>query len=147
MNLVPPRREQGMPGACRTRGLVCKKCERMRTRAYRYSRSTPAFPAQGSQLARKAKIDQRHVVDVFTFVSRFTQACPCDPWRTSNQPTHPPGVVSERLSSSLHARRPSTFSVFRGRRNLLPCWATSSMSVTSISKLNASVATRIKRWR
>jgi hypothetical protein len=24
MNLVPPEREQGMPGACCTRGLVCK---------------------------------------------------------------------------------------------------------------------------
>ena len=23
MNLVPPEREQGMPGACCTRGLVC----------------------------------------------------------------------------------------------------------------------------
>ena len=35
-----------MPGACCTRGLVCKMHSRMRTRAYRYSRSTPAFPAQ-----------------------------------------------------------------------------------------------------
>ena len=35
-----------MPGACCTRGLVCKKCASKRTRAYRYSRSTPAFPAQ-----------------------------------------------------------------------------------------------------
>jgi hypothetical protein len=25
MNLVPPEREQGMPGACCTRGLVCKR--------------------------------------------------------------------------------------------------------------------------
>ena len=46
LNLVPPEREQGMPGACCTRGLVCNVCIRMRTRAYRYSRSTPAFPAQ-----------------------------------------------------------------------------------------------------
>ena len=35
-----------MPGACCTRGLVCNVCIRVRTRAYRYSRSTPAFPAQ-----------------------------------------------------------------------------------------------------
>src|SRR5258705_1543555 len=49
MNLVPPprnRREQGMPGARCTRGLVCNVGIRMRTRAYRYSRNTPAFPAQ-----------------------------------------------------------------------------------------------------
>ena len=35
-----------MPGACCTRGLACKRWCEMRTRAYRYSRSTPAFPAQ-----------------------------------------------------------------------------------------------------
>src|SRR5258705_13461638 len=35
-----------MPGACCTRGLVCNVHEEVRTRAYRYSRSTPAFPAQ-----------------------------------------------------------------------------------------------------
>jgi hypothetical protein len=40
------QREQGMPGACCTRGLVCNVHEEVRTRAYRYSRSTPAFPAQ-----------------------------------------------------------------------------------------------------
>src|SRR3981081_2445173 len=39
-------REQGTPGACCTRGLVCKVHKRKRTRAYRYSRSIPAFPAQ-----------------------------------------------------------------------------------------------------
>src|SRR3954462_11574906 len=45
--LIPPNeREQGMPGACCTRGLVCNVHEEVRTRAYRYSRSTPAFPAQ-----------------------------------------------------------------------------------------------------
>ena len=35
-----------MPGACCTRGLVCNGYKEVRTRAYRYSRSTPAFPAQ-----------------------------------------------------------------------------------------------------
>src|SRR5262245_64554967 len=35
-----------MPGACCTRGLVCNVCVRVRTRAYRYSRNNPAFPAQ-----------------------------------------------------------------------------------------------------
>ncbi len=40
------KRAQGMPGACCTRGLVCKAVDERRTRAYRYSRSIPAFPAQ-----------------------------------------------------------------------------------------------------
>src|SRR6266850_5326784 len=44
----PKKRAQGMPGACCTRGLVCKMHSRMRTRAYRYSRSSPAFPARWS---------------------------------------------------------------------------------------------------
>ena len=35
-----------MPGARCTRGLVCKRHMVLRTRAYRYSRNTPAFPAQ-----------------------------------------------------------------------------------------------------
>jgi len=35
-----------MPGACCTRGLVCNSAQRARTRAYRSSRNTPAFPAQ-----------------------------------------------------------------------------------------------------
>src|SRR5258708_30702223 len=39
-------REQGMPGARCTRGLVCKSCAKKRTRAYRFSGNTPAFPAQ-----------------------------------------------------------------------------------------------------
>ncbi|MGY2901031.1 hypothetical protein ACVWVY_000052 [Bradyrhizobium sp. URHC0002] len=46
--LRPIKRAQGMPGACCTRGLACKRWCEMRTRAYRYSRSTPAFPAQWS---------------------------------------------------------------------------------------------------
>jgi hypothetical protein len=46
-NLVPrKRREQGMPGARCTRGLVCNEYAKRRTRAYRYSRNTPALPAQ-----------------------------------------------------------------------------------------------------
>jgi hypothetical protein len=42
----PKQRVQGMPGACCTRGLVCECVRRKCTRAYRYSRSNPAFPAQ-----------------------------------------------------------------------------------------------------
>src|SRR5260370_35337411 len=40
------KRAQGMPGARCTRGLVCKMHKEMRTRAYRVSGDTPAFPAQ-----------------------------------------------------------------------------------------------------
>jgi len=39
-------REQGMPDARCTRGLVCKMHERKRTRAYRFSGGNPTFPAQ-----------------------------------------------------------------------------------------------------
>ena len=35
-----------MPGARCTRGLVCKIVRKKRTRAYRFSGNTPAFPAQ-----------------------------------------------------------------------------------------------------
>ena len=40
------KRAQGRPGARCTRGLVCKMHKGKRTRAYRFSGSTPAFPAQ-----------------------------------------------------------------------------------------------------
>ena len=39
-------RAQGRPGARCTRGLVCNCASRTRTRAYRFSGNTPAFPAQ-----------------------------------------------------------------------------------------------------
>ena len=39
-------RAQGRPGARRTRGLVCIGYREKRTRAYRFSGNTPAFPAQ-----------------------------------------------------------------------------------------------------
>ena len=35
-----------MPGARCTRGLVCKMHKEKRTRAYRFSGGSPAFPAQ-----------------------------------------------------------------------------------------------------
>ena len=44
--LSPKQREQGMPGARCTRGLVCKMHKEKRTRAYRFSGGSPAFPAQ-----------------------------------------------------------------------------------------------------
>ena len=42
----PVQRAQGRPGARCTRGLVCKIVQEKRTRAYRFSGDTPAFPAQ-----------------------------------------------------------------------------------------------------
>src|SRR5207342_2988010 len=39
-------RAQGRPGARCTRGLACNCAQRTRTRAYRFSGNTPAFPAQ-----------------------------------------------------------------------------------------------------
>ena len=40
------QREQGMPDARCTRGLVCKTGNEKRTRAYRFSGGNPTFPAQ-----------------------------------------------------------------------------------------------------
>src|SRR5207248_1603795 len=40
------QRAQGKPGADCTRGLVCKIAHCRRTRAYRFSRNSPAFPTQ-----------------------------------------------------------------------------------------------------
>src|SRR4249919_4012039 len=40
------QRAQGRPGARCTRGLVCNSAQKTRTRAYRFSGNTPAFPAQ-----------------------------------------------------------------------------------------------------
>ena len=42
----PSTREQGMPDARCTRGLVCKVMRKKRTRAYRFSGEHPTFPAQ-----------------------------------------------------------------------------------------------------
>ena len=49
LHFVCPLRElraQGRPGARCTRGLACNCAQRTRTRAYRFSGNTPAFPAQ-----------------------------------------------------------------------------------------------------
>jgi hypothetical protein len=42
----PQERAQGRPGARCTRGLACKGSKQKRTRAYRFSGSSPAFPAR-----------------------------------------------------------------------------------------------------
>jgi hypothetical protein len=45
-NLPSKQRAQGRPGARCTRGLMCKMHKAKRTRAYRFSGGSPAFPAQ-----------------------------------------------------------------------------------------------------
>src|SRR6267142_1064089 len=40
------QRAQGRPGVRCTRGLACQMRKQKRTRAYRFSGNTPAFPAQ-----------------------------------------------------------------------------------------------------
>ena len=75
------KRAQGMPSACCTRGLVCKVHSRMRTRAYRYSRSSPAFPAQwfyglcralvsaiSARMCERAVLTNRPSLDLIPFV-------------------------------------------------------------------------------
>jgi hypothetical protein len=46
LSLPENERAQGRPGARCTRGLVRKMHKQKRTRAYRFSGNTPAFPAQ-----------------------------------------------------------------------------------------------------
>src|SRR5437762_7308631 len=46
LSLPSKQRAQGKPGADCTRGLVCQTHSNRRTRAYRFSRNSPAFPAQ-----------------------------------------------------------------------------------------------------
>jgi hypothetical protein len=46
LSLLKTERAQGRPGARCTRGLVRKMHKQKRTRAYRFSGSIPAFPAQ-----------------------------------------------------------------------------------------------------
>src|SRR5882672_11805186 len=48
LRFSPPgnKRAQGKPDARCTRGLACKMHKEKRTRAYRFSGSNPAFPAQ-----------------------------------------------------------------------------------------------------
>ena len=46
ISLPSNQRAQGKPGARCTRGLVCKMHKEKRTRAYRFSGGSPAFPAQ-----------------------------------------------------------------------------------------------------
>ena len=75
------QRVQGMPGARCTRGLVCKLCIKKRTRAYRYSRNTPAFPAQwlyglcralvsakSARMCERAVLANRPSLDLIPFV-------------------------------------------------------------------------------
>ena len=70
-----------MPGARCTRGLVCNVCIKMRTRAYRFSGNTPAFPAQwvyglyralvsakSARMCERAALTHRPSLDLIPFV-------------------------------------------------------------------------------
>src|SRR5262245_27102630 len=64
------QRAQGRPGARCTRGLACMDAHSKRTRAYRFSGNTPAFPAQGNVWVEKRQSNQRQDQRVSTVVSR-----------------------------------------------------------------------------
>src|SRR6202011_1129688 len=82
------KRAQGMPGARCTRGLVCKLHKKMRTRAYRFSGNTPAFPAQWSyglcralvsrksgRMCERAVLTNRPSLDLSPFALKGRRAC------------------------------------------------------------------------
>jgi len=71
---VSPKEEraQGTPGACCTRGLVCKECAKKRTRAYRYRRSIPAFPLARRVRSRKTALQTHLARDA----AASTATCP-----------------------------------------------------------------------
>src|SRR4029078_3040892 len=56
-----------MPGAFAPRALACKSAQRKRTRAYRYRRNTPAFPAQWLRSLVPIEVKQ--------FTERLIEAC------------------------------------------------------------------------
>src|SRR6266850_8262418 len=75
------QRAQGRPGARCTRGLACNVHQRMRTRAYRFSGNTPAFPAQwlydllralvsakSARMWERAVLTNRPLLDLSPFV-------------------------------------------------------------------------------
>ena len=72
-NSSPPvkQRAQGRPGPAPPAVRVQDLWREKRTRAYRYSPSIPAFPAQGSAWGCYRVDFTRHFIGVFTFVSRF----------------------------------------------------------------------------
>jgi hypothetical protein len=67
LRFVPPsrsKRAQGKPDARCTRGLVCKYVQKKRTRAYRFSGGTPAFPARWLYGLLRALLGDRLVATV-----------------------------------------------------------------------------------
>ena len=65
------QRAQGKPGADCTRGLVCQKLRIWRTRAYRFSRNIPAFPAQWLYGLLRALPGERALFATVTLQDRF----------------------------------------------------------------------------
>ena len=93
------KREQGMPGARCTRGLVCKFVRRKRTRAYRFSGGNPTFPAQWFYgLLRAPPGDQ----DLFVTVAPRMMAGLTPGWA---------GFASARLDANHEASGPHDFAV------------------------------------
>src|ERR1700736_2832593 len=108
------KRAQGKPGARCTRGLVCKKCTKKRTRAYRFSGGNPAFPAQW-------------------FYGLF-RALPGD---RAFLPPSPAKVAFRELDASVGASGPHVFAVRITRRS------SSSASASTASRPAAvTIATR-----
>ena len=85
------QRAQGKPGADCTRGLVCQTHSCGRTRAYRFSRNSPAFPTQ--------------------WVYGLLRALPGE--RACLSPS-PCGKLPARLSASIAAPGPHDFAVRLG---------------------------------
>jgi hypothetical protein len=100
MNIAPKKkREQGKPGARCTRGLACQDAlSKKRTRAYRFSGSSPAFPAQRFyDLFRALPGDQA-----------LLTPSPCGSWRIA---TRLGGCTSTRLDAGKGASGPHDFAV------------------------------------
>ena len=63
-----------MPDARCTRGLVCKIVRKKRTRAYRFSGGTPAFPAQWLTAYFALSPENRALLSPSSADSRFIRA-------------------------------------------------------------------------
>jgi hypothetical protein len=107
------KRAQGRPGARRTRGLVCNKCTKKRTRAYRFSGGNPAFPAQW-----------------FTAYSELSPAI-----RICLSPSSAGSFASRELDANLEASGPHGFTVRdnSARLSLLPTSTASHRAFVTIA--------------
>jgi hypothetical protein len=86
----PQERARGRPGARCTRGLMCKSSKQKRTRAYRFSGNTPAFPAQW-------------FYSLFRALPGETKAC--------LSPSSPRSLLLKNLTPAIGASGPHDFAV------------------------------------